>query len=77
MIQRPEAHCRHHELGVHAYDYADFPLIDLAFGTFHNPETFEGRVGFAEKASFAKMLVGIDVNAGPDAGQPGAMPQAA
>jgi sterol desaturase/sphingolipid hydroxylase (fatty acid hydroxylase superfamily) len=65
VIQRPEAHCHHHELEVHASNYADFPLIDLAFGTFKNPESFEGRVGFARKASFAKMLVGIDVSRSP------------
>ena len=34
------------------------------FGTFKNPETFEGRVGFEGKASFAKMLVGRDVSGG-------------
>ncbi len=73
FIQRPEAHCLHHERNVHARNYADLPVIDMLFGTFENPETFEGEVGFVEKASFAKMLVGIDVNAGDDAGQPGAV----
>lgn len=63
VIQRPESHCAHHERGVHARNYSDFPLWDILFGTFHNPETFEGEVGFGEKASIAKMLV--DVNAEP------------
>jgi sterol desaturase/sphingolipid hydroxylase (fatty acid hydroxylase superfamily) len=72
VIQRPEAHCHHHEFEVHAYNYADFPPWDMLFGTFKNPETFEGRVGFAERASFGRMLLGVDVNAGQAAGQPGA-----
>ena len=72
VIQRPEAHCHHHELNVHALNYSDFPLWDMVFGTFKNPDKFEGRVGFAEKASFAKMLVGVDVNGDTNAGQPGA-----
>lgn len=71
VIQRPEAHCIHHQRNVHAKNYSDLPLIDMLFGTFENPETFSGEVGFAEKASFGKMLVGIDVNEGEDAGQPG------
>jgi sterol desaturase/sphingolipid hydroxylase (fatty acid hydroxylase superfamily) len=71
VIQRPESHCHHHELNVHAYNYADLPIWDIVFGTFRNPDKFEGKVGFAEKASFSKMLVGIDVNEGQDAGQPG------
>jgi sterol desaturase/sphingolipid hydroxylase (fatty acid hydroxylase superfamily) len=71
LIQRPEAHCHHHETNVHAYNYADLPIWDIVFGTFKNPKEFEGEVGFAEKASYAKMLVGIDVNEGQDAGQPG------
>jgi sterol desaturase/sphingolipid hydroxylase (fatty acid hydroxylase superfamily) len=74
VIQRPEAHCRHHELNVHASNYSDFPPIDMVFGTFANPREFEGRVGFEERASFGKMLVGVDVNAGNDAGQPSSTP---
>ena len=62
VFQRPEAHCHHHELNVHAFNYADLPIWDIVFGTFKNPAAFEGRVGFEDKASFAKMLVGIDVN---------------
>jgi sterol desaturase/sphingolipid hydroxylase (fatty acid hydroxylase superfamily) len=72
LIQRPESHCLHHELNVHAYNYSDLPLWDLLFGTFKNPREFDGRVGFAERASFVKLLAGIDVNAGQAAGQPGA-----
>jgi sterol desaturase/sphingolipid hydroxylase (fatty acid hydroxylase superfamily) len=47
IIQRPESHGLHHELGVHARNYSDFPLWDMLMGTFVNPATFEGEVGFA------------------------------
>jgi sterol desaturase/sphingolipid hydroxylase (fatty acid hydroxylase superfamily) len=65
IIQRPEAHGLHHELGVHARNYSDFPLWDMVMGTFHNPETFDGDVGFAGKAPerVGAMLLFQDVNA--------------
>jgi sterol desaturase/sphingolipid hydroxylase (fatty acid hydroxylase superfamily) len=46
FIQRPESHSAHHERGVHARNYSDLPLWDMIFGTFHNPKTFDGQVGF-------------------------------
>jgi sterol desaturase/sphingolipid hydroxylase (fatty acid hydroxylase superfamily) len=64
LIQRPEAHCIHHELNVHGYNYANFPLIDVLFGTFKNPETFEGPVGFDEPMQLGAMLTGRDVSGG-------------
>ena len=64
VVQRPEAHCIHHQLNVHAFNYGNITLYDMVFGTFKNPETFEGRVGFAGKASFAKMFIGRDVSGG-------------
>lgn len=51
FVVRPESHTAHHERGVHARNYCDFPLIDMLFGTFHNPKYFEGEVGFYEGAS--------------------------
>lgn len=71
LVQRPEAHCHHHELHVHAFNYADLPLWDMVFGTFRNPPTFDGRVGFETPASLGKMLIGIDVHAGLPAGRSG------
>ena len=50
IIQRPESHGHHHELGVHASNYSDFPLWDILMGTFKNPQTFDGDVGFAGQA---------------------------
>ncbi len=37
IIQRPEAHCVHHQRDVHAYNYGDLPVWDMLFGTFRNP----------------------------------------
>jgi sterol desaturase/sphingolipid hydroxylase (fatty acid hydroxylase superfamily) len=65
LIQRPESHCAHHERGVHARNYGDLPLWDLVFGTFHNPEGFQGEVGFEPRAArrVGAMLLGVDVSA--------------
>lgn len=65
IIQRPESHGIHHELGVHAWNYSDFPLWDILMGTFKNPERFDGEVGFAGKAPerIGAMLLFRDVNA--------------
>jgi len=64
VIQRPESHCLHHERGVHARNYADFPLWDMLFGSFHNPREFAGACGFDAPADrrMAAMLAWRDVN---------------
>jgi sterol desaturase/sphingolipid hydroxylase (fatty acid hydroxylase superfamily) len=64
LIQRPEAHCLHHEMGVHARNFGDFPLWDMLFGTFRNPADFAGRCGFETPADrrLAAMLAWRDVN---------------
>lgn len=51
IIQRPEAHAIHHGRGIHAYNYSDLPVFDMAFGTFRNPETYENETGFYDGAS--------------------------
>ncbi|MFL6620600.1 MAG: sterol desaturase family protein [Povalibacter sp.] len=64
FIQRPEAHCEHHRLGVHANNYGDLPIWDLLFGTFLNPKGFKGECGFespADRRMFA-ILALRDVN---------------
>ena len=65
VIQRPESHCVHHRRDFHAYDYSDFPPWDMLMGTFRNPKTFKGDVGFDDAASgrVGAMLVGRDANA--------------
>src|SRR3954452_9058758 len=63
IIQRPEAHCIHHQRDVHAYNYGDLPIWDMLFGTFRNPKGFEGDVGFDQPASdrWGAMLGFVDV----------------
>ena len=85
LIQRPEAHCIHHQRDVHAYNYGDLPIWDILFGTFRNPASFEGDAGFDQPASgrLGAMLAFTDVNeasAGADTlgrtRSQGAVPQA-
>jgi sterol desaturase/sphingolipid hydroxylase (fatty acid hydroxylase superfamily) len=51
VVQRPESHSYHHERGVHARNYSDLPIFDLAFGTFYNPQGFAAATGFYDGAS--------------------------
>jgi sterol desaturase/sphingolipid hydroxylase (fatty acid hydroxylase superfamily) len=63
LLPRPEMHGRHHERGVHAFNYASFPVWDLLFGTFDNPAAFPQTYGFWDGASgkVGAMLRGRDV----------------
>jgi sterol desaturase/sphingolipid hydroxylase (fatty acid hydroxylase superfamily) len=63
LVTRPECHSAHHERGVHGRNYGDIPLYDMLFGTFHNPKSFEGEVGFWDGASakIGPMLVGREI----------------
>lgn len=63
LIQRPESHSVHHGRGVHAYNYGNFPLTDILFGTFRNPAEFMPEAGFWDGASgkVGAMLLGRDV----------------
>jgi len=73
LIQRPESHHIHHQRGVHRYNYADVPLIDMVFGTFRNPRTLEdSECGFYRGASarLLEMLIGRDVSKPPVPEQP-------
>jgi sterol desaturase/sphingolipid hydroxylase (fatty acid hydroxylase superfamily) len=67
LIQRPESHSRHHERGVHHGNYADLPLMDMLFGTFHNPQDFAKETGFrpGDSQRVLDLIVGKDV-AGED-----------
>ena len=46
IVQRPEAHTYHHARGIHADNYADLPIIDMIFGTFRNPKSYDHETGF-------------------------------
>ena len=63
LITRPESHSLHHERGVHARNYGDIPIFDMLFGTFENPRSFDGVVGFYEGGSkrLGAMLVGRQI----------------
>lgn len=64
LIQRPESHSVHHGRGIHRDNYADLPIIDMAFGTFCNPKEYRAEVGLGHGASarLGSMLIGRDVS---------------
>jgi sterol desaturase/sphingolipid hydroxylase (fatty acid hydroxylase superfamily) len=72
IIQRPENHCVHHQRGVHACNYASLSLIDIIFGTFKNPATFDAEAGFYTGGSdrVLEMLVGRDISGDDVAARP-------
>ncbi|MGI9550748.1 MAG: sterol desaturase family protein [Aurantibacter sp.] len=51
IIQRPESHTIHHAKGIHKYNYTDLPIIDMLFGTFKNPRSYEHETGYYLGAS--------------------------
>jgi sterol desaturase/sphingolipid hydroxylase (fatty acid hydroxylase superfamily) len=67
LIQRPEAHSIHHAHDVHGWNYSDFPLWDMIFGTYGSAQGFQPRVGFGadESRRWAQMARFADVHA-PD-----------
>jgi sterol desaturase/sphingolipid hydroxylase (fatty acid hydroxylase superfamily) len=65
FIQRPEEHILHHQRGVHAGNYSDWPFWDKVFGTYRSPVDVPVQVGY-ERAGFweqLKMLAFVDVSA--------------
>jgi sterol desaturase/sphingolipid hydroxylase (fatty acid hydroxylase superfamily) len=64
FVSRPEMQAMHHERGCQAHNYSDVPLIDMLFGTYSNPQTFEGEGGHYVGASsrVLDMLLGRDVS---------------
>ena len=64
IIQRPESHTVHHGRGVHAYNYCDFPVIDMIFRTFRNPSGYDIKTGFYDGASarVVEMILFNDVS---------------
>jgi sterol desaturase/sphingolipid hydroxylase (fatty acid hydroxylase superfamily) len=51
LVQRPESHTIHHGRGIHAYNYADLPVLDMLFGTFRNPKGYTVETGFYDGAT--------------------------
>ncbi|MEE8517439.1 MAG: sterol desaturase family protein, partial [Alphaproteobacteria bacterium] len=65
IIQRPESHCIHHGHGIHSYNYADLPILDMMFGTFRNPESVDGLAQgfrFGDSTRYFEMLAFKDVS---------------
>ena len=67
FFQRPESHCVHHQEGLHSYNFADLPLWDMLFGTFHNPRQWQARCGLGSEGEhrLLEMLRGVDVTETP------------
>ena len=59
----PESHRVHHAYQHHTQNYADLPIWDLLFGTYHNPKGSPKRCGFNEEkeAAMGSMLTFKDV----------------
>lgn len=75
FMQRPEAHLRHHEYGVHAFNYADWPVWDKLFGTYREAPSQPLRFGFGRdlRGQIPAMLAGSDPNRpGADSSERGA-----
>jgi sterol desaturase/sphingolipid hydroxylase (fatty acid hydroxylase superfamily) len=64
LIQRPESHRVHHQYQHHTQNYADLPLWDWMFGTFHNPGKSPSRCGFnpQREKRVAEMIAFRDVH---------------
>jgi len=65
FVQRPEEHILHHQRGVHAGNFSDWPFWDKVFGTYREPIATPVQVSF-DRAKFAdqlKMMIFVDVNA--------------
>ena len=46
FIKRPEMHRIHHQRGKHFNNFADLPVLDMLFGTYENPKTYQGACGY-------------------------------
>ena len=64
LFQRPESHRIHHQYQHHSQNYADLPIWDLLFKTYHNPLESPPRCGFSRKREeqLVKMLTFQDVH---------------
>lgn len=64
FFQRPEMHRIHHERGKHYSNFSDLPIWDMMFGTYKNPDTYQGLCGFKpeREARLGAMLAFQNVN---------------
>jgi len=68
LVQRPEHHAIHHQLGVHRHNYGDITWWDRLFGTFREAEGFVARCGYEgeREQRLGEMLAFRDVHRGGD-----------
>jgi sterol desaturase/sphingolipid hydroxylase (fatty acid hydroxylase superfamily) len=64
FVQRPKAHCIHHEEGLHAYNYSELPVFDWLFGTLRDSHDWQKTHGLGpvNELRFTEMLAGVDVS---------------
>ncbi len=64
FVQRPEAHCIHHEESLHAYNYSELPVFDWLFGTLRDPDRCQKTHGLGpvNELRLTEMLAGVDVS---------------
>lgn len=64
VMARPEGHALHHERGRHAGNYGELVIWDMLFGSYENPQVWEGEAGFYDGASarVGDMLMFQDVS---------------
>jgi sterol desaturase/sphingolipid hydroxylase (fatty acid hydroxylase superfamily) len=67
VVQTPELHSIHHQLGVHAFNYGDLPVWDRVFGTYRDARDFALQCGFGgdSERRLDEMLLFRDVNREP------------
>lgn len=68
LIQRPESHRVHHQYRHHTQNFADLPIWDILFGTYHNPKSSPKRCGFDRRreARVVEMIAFQDVYKKPE-----------
>jgi sterol desaturase/sphingolipid hydroxylase (fatty acid hydroxylase superfamily) len=47
VVQRPESHALHHAAVIEVKNFSELPVWDMVFGTYANPDCFDGEVGLA------------------------------
>ena len=64
FFQRPEMHRIHHQFGRHKNNYGDIVWWDMLFGTYENPDKWNGRCGFTaeREEQLLDMLLYKDVH---------------
>lgn len=57
FIQRPEQHSVHRRLGVHKYNYSDFPIYDLILAPSETLKTFKAKTAYMREPPPLRYLI--------------------